>query len=153
MASRTATLCAILLVFLAFHAAWTILRREQPVKETWLYPAVDADAETLLAFGARIPLACADIADLELIPGISDRLALELLENRARIIAHAESTSEREALQLAHGVADRTADKLASFISLEDSCHQGDTYRPPPPYEPAPPARSSTPRGRPGLKP
>ncbi len=132
MASRTATLCALLVVVLGLQAAWTILRWEQPIPEAWLSPPINSNAETLLAFGAQIPLACADISDLELIPGVSDKLALELLKNRDRIISHAENTSVHEALELAHGIADRTAQKLSSFISLADSCHQGETYAAPP---------------------
>jgi hypothetical protein len=130
MASRTATLCALLVIMLGIHAAWTVLETHPRIPATWLVPKIDADAETLLAFGARIPLACADMSDLELIPGVSDKLAIELLQKREQIIAHARDSSPHEALQLAHGVGQHKAEVLASLLSLEDSCHQGEVYKP-----------------------
>ncbi len=130
MASRTAVLCTLLVLMLVIRAACVILERPVHIPAEWLSPRIADDAETLLAFGAPIPLACADMSDLELIPGVSDSVATELLEKRDRIIAHARENSAYAALQLARGIGVRKAELLSPLLSLEDACHQGDTYEP-----------------------
>jgi hypothetical protein len=70
------------------------------------------------------------MSDLELIPGVSDNLAKELLDKRDRIIAHARNHSAKEALQLARGVGVHKAEVLSSLLSLENACHQGEIYTP-----------------------
>lgn|GEM_PF-6263301 len=128
MLSRTATLCSLIIVVSALRLALNLFIPLPRVPEAWLTPAFDADAETLLASGSRIALACADISDLELISGVSDTLAHELLRKRAEIIAHARHTSATEALQLARGVGTHKAKLLSRFISLEDGCYQSEQY-------------------------
>jgi hypothetical protein len=107
-----------------------VFEKPSRIPAEWLSPKIDADAETLLAFGAQIPLACADMSDLELIPGVSDNLAKELLDKRDKIIAHARDSSPHEALQLARGVGERKAEVLSALLSLEDACYQGEIYAP-----------------------
>jgi hypothetical protein len=130
MASRTAILCTFLILIATIRTACLVLTTPSRIPEEWLRPRIEADAETLLAFGAQIPLACADISDLELIPGVSDNLAKELLDMRTRIIAHARNHSPYEALQLARGVGAHKAELLSSRLSLEDACYQGESYIP-----------------------
>jgi len=76
------------------------------------------DPESILAIGDMIPLQCADVASLELISGVSDSLALELINKRAAILSAARTLTTDEALQLAHGVGENTAKRLATLISL-----------------------------------
>lgn len=130
MASRITILCTLLVLILAIRAAYIVFEKPSRIPAGWLQPRIDADAETLLAFGAQIPLACADMSDLELIPGVSDKLAQELLDKRERIIAHARDHSPHVALQIAHGVGVRKAEVLSSLLSLEDACHQGEIHAP-----------------------
>ena len=83
------------------------------------------DPESLLATGQKLPLACADVASLELISGVSDRLALELIESYPKMHkAVAGGVSEEIALKLAHGVGESKAKTLAHFISISESCTQ-----------------------------
>lgn len=130
MASRITILCTLLVLIFAIRAAYVVFERPSRIPAEWLQPRIDADAETLLAFGAQIPLACADMSDLELIPGVSDNLARELLDKRDRIIAHARAHSTHDALQLARGVGAHKAEVLSSLLSLQDACHQGEIYAP-----------------------
>jgi hypothetical protein len=112
----------------AVRVACELLVSLPRVPEAWFTPAFDADAETLLASGSRIKLACADISDLELVTGISDTLAHELLRKRATIIARARHAPYTEALTLARGVGEIKAKLLSRFISLEDACFQREPY-------------------------
>jgi hypothetical protein len=85
---------------------------------------VAADAESMLAIGDKLPLRCVDMASLELIIGVSDRLATELLAKREEILSAAHMTSMHSALQLARGVGEKTATNLTRFLSptSEQAC-------------------------------
>lgn len=78
---------------------------------------VAADAESMLAMGDKLPLACADMASLELIVGVSDTLATELLAKRKEILRVAQRTNMHVALQVARGVGEKTATNLTKFLS------------------------------------
>ena len=86
-------------------------------------PIVNLDAEGRLAAREKLALACADMSGLELISGVSDRLASELVNERKRIVSQAQADlSHEEAMQLAHGVGAATAKKLLKYLSLSESC-------------------------------
>jgi hypothetical protein len=86
--------------------------------------AQPADAESMLASGQPIPLLCADMSSLELIPGISDKTALELLEKRNSIILAEES------LQLARGIGGKTAARLVRYLAVNGVCDTVEGYHP-----------------------
>jgi len=80
-------------------------------------------SETILALGGRLSLRHAGLYDLELIPGISDRLGQELLKNRSAILAAAKTMPPAQryrALELTKGVGPKTALKLSEWLSLDD---------------------------------
>lgn len=72
--------------------------------------------------GLKLPLACADLWSLELLKGVSDRLALELIENRSAIIKAAADGSDLNAIQQAHGVGEKTAAQLLEYLDLTERC-------------------------------
>lgn len=80
------------------------------------------DPESLLATGQQIPFACADMWSLELISGVSDTLADELLERRESILLAARHAPPDVALQLARGVGATKGRELAKFISMQGAC-------------------------------
>lgn len=80
------------------------------------------DPESLLATGQQMPFVCADMWSLELISGVSDTLATELLERRASILQAARHAPPEVALQLARGVGAAKSRELAKFISMEEAC-------------------------------
>jgi len=89
-----------------------------------------SDPESLLATGATLPLACADMWSLQLITGVSDRMAEELLLKRERIIAAAETRPLADALQLARGIGKKTGVTLAKLLSTERVCRDEPPYMP-----------------------
>ena len=78
--------------------------------------------------GERLPLACADISSLELIKGISDTLAFELLAKRYDIMRAAVDTDDRNAIQKAHGVGAKTAEHLVRYLDLTTRCTVSTRY-------------------------
>ncbi len=86
------------------------------------------DAESLLASGHPLPLLCADISSLELIPGISDNTAVQLLEKRDAIIRAERHGSIEESLQLARGIGTKTATKLARYLIANGVCDNAERY-------------------------
>ena len=73
--------------------------------------------------GYQLPLACANVWSLELIKGISDTLAFELIEKRREILIAATRESPESAIQRAHGVGEKVAPKLLRYLSVTERCH------------------------------
>ena len=93
----------------------------------WLRPPqVEAlpppdNAEALLAYGRKIPLATAGIYELELLPGISYTRALGILEKRSLILEQARRLpplQRTKALELVKGIGPRTAASLSNYLDL-----------------------------------
>ncbi len=78
--------------------------------------------------GHKLPLACADMWALELLKGVSDTLALELIDKRYEIIRASFNTSPVEAIKKAHGIGDKTATKLLEYLDLQERCHISEPY-------------------------
>ena len=72
--------------------------------------------------GEKLPLACADISSLELIKGISDTLAFELLAKRYDIMRAAFDGNDYEAIQKARGVGVKTGEYLLRYLDLTTRC-------------------------------
>jgi len=82
----------------------------------------EGDAESLIALGQPIPLSRASIFDLELISGVSDRMASRILEKKGEILTQATILPpERKwlALTLVHGIGPKNGRKLARWIAFE----------------------------------
>jgi len=89
------------------------------------YNDVHEDAESVFARGEKLPLRCADVSTLEMIRGIADTLAFQLVATRERVqVAHERGESEVAALQHVHGVGPATAALLARYIRLEGVCQE-----------------------------
>lgn len=93
----------------------------------WFTPSPSINAESRLAMGLKLPILCADLVALELISGVSDRLASDLLTNRFKMRAALQGggkpgLSEQQALELTHGVGPKTSAKLIQFISIAEPC-------------------------------
>jgi DNA uptake protein ComE-like DNA-binding protein len=86
------------------------------------------DPESLLASGHPLPLSCADLSSLELLPGISDKTGTELLEKRDSIIRAERFTSLEESFQLARGVGSKTAARLVRYLSANGDCDYAERY-------------------------
>lgn len=81
------------------------------------------DPESQFAMGHHIPLACADLSTLELIPGVSDTLASSIMLMRPEILDHAaRGASPRTSWELAHGVGPASAGRLDIFFTLQSRC-------------------------------
>jgi hypothetical protein len=81
------------------------------------------DPESQFAMGHHIPLACADLPTLELIPGVSDTLASSIMIMRPEILYHAaQGESFLTSWELAHGVGPASARRLDNFFNLSGTC-------------------------------
>ncbi len=107
-----------------FGIAFCILRAlipEPPPKNAVVRAAVD-EAEDIFAYGHRISLKNATMYELELIPGVSDTLAKNILEDREKIIKKAITLPPKDrhtALELAHGIGVKTAKKLDRYLEIQ----------------------------------
>jgi hypothetical protein len=79
------------------------------------------DPEALLTFGKRIPFSHTGIYELELVPNISDTLAIEIDDNHQRIAARAVQLNPDQcakALELVHGIGPAIAKRIAGYVDL-----------------------------------
>jgi hypothetical protein len=89
------------------------------------------DPESILAAREKLHLTCSDPSSLELISGISDRLAFELIDKRDEIVRSAQTGVRDEiALLRARGVGAATAKKLLQYLSLSTNCMHPSDYMP-----------------------
>jgi hypothetical protein len=102
------------------HSRWQLAATVRPI----LFAAFDA--ETVLTLGLRLPLGCADIWSLELIPRVSRQVIARLYSQRQEILRYARDNPEEDALKRVFGIGDSTAQYLLDYISLADIC-VGDT--------------------------
>lgn len=90
------------------------------------------DAETRLATSQMFSLAQADIYDLELIPRISDRLALRIMKEKERILEHAASLPYElryKALEIVYGIGPKTALTLNNYLDLNPYLDQQEVFK------------------------
>lgn len=106
----------------------SILVPREPIPLSWLDPPSHEDPEGRLAMGLKLSLACADMWSLELLKGVSDTLALELIEKRYEIMRAAFTGSQVEAIKKAHGIGDKTAEKLLEYLDLRERCGRTEQY-------------------------
>ena len=113
-----------ILTLLAFVAIRLLPSLSPPpeVDPSWFLPPSYDDPEGRLAMGHKLPLQCANIFSLELVKGVSDTLAAELLTSRFDIIGHARTGSPIDAIQRAKGVGEATAERLLRYIDLTERC-------------------------------
>ena len=67
-------------------------------------------------------LSRADLYDLELIPGVSDNLAINILSKRDKLISSYQSPNwnmKTSPFELIHGVGKQTAKKLDLYLELK----------------------------------
>ena len=82
------------------------------------------DAESLLAQGRRLPLLCSAAEDLELLPGVTDRVAGELLAAAKELARIAPRLGEQEALLNVHGIGPQRAPFFAQHLDLAQECER-----------------------------
>jgi hypothetical protein len=98
-------------------------RLNKPIKASPLLFRAD-DAETVFAFGLRLPLACADLWSLEQIPNLSSRVAERLVTHRSEILRNARALGPKQALQNVYGVGKATAGRLLTYLDPSTDCIQ-----------------------------
>ena len=79
------------------------------------------EPENRLAFGLKLDLNSASLFGLELIPGLGDKLAGDLIKKRDKIyqssLALPEETRHR-AFELAHGIGPKTSRKIEPYLEV-----------------------------------
>ena len=117
----------ILLAFLAVRITY-LLSRPPQAQPSWFLPPSYDDPEGRLAMGHKLPLQCADVWSLELLKGISDTLACEIVAKRFEIARSVRSEGHLNALQHAHGIGEKTASKLLPYLDLTERCELSETF-------------------------
>lgn len=116
-------------------------RREVPP-----FPAdglVLRECEEFYAAGTLFPFKLADQYCLELIPGISSVLAVELLQDRAAILRKAQRSEPGaawSALEVAHGIGRVKALEFSEYLCLTSACELPDRGLPGASSQPLPSA-------------
>ncbi len=122
MAWRYTGLSILILLSFAAMRIPPLLAPPLKVDPSWLIPPSHDDPEGRLAMGLKLPLECANVWSVELIKGVSDTLAFELIDKRFDIIRAALNGSHREAIQKAHGIGEKTGERLLEYLDLTERC-------------------------------
>jgi Holliday junction resolvasome RuvABC DNA-binding subunit len=72
--------------------------------------------------GLKLPLDCANVWSLELIKGVSDTLAFEIIDQRVSIMRAAVNGTHQEAIQKARGIGEKTGERLLHYLNLTERC-------------------------------
>ena len=80
------------------------------------------NAESHFARGLPFPLSCATVTDLELLRGITDRLAHNMIQNRAQVASTAKIHGATSALTAIRGIGHATAQNLQQYLSVDAAC-------------------------------
>jgi|688.fasta_scaffold21971_7 hypothetical protein len=91
------------------------------------------DAESLLAQGRLLPLLCSNANDLELLPGVTDRVAGELLASADTLARLTPELAPQDALLHVHGIGPKRAAFFAEHLDLSASCRGRSHLDGPPP--------------------
>ncbi len=128
MAQRTFTLAILLTLITALRPLSTLLTRE-PLSQQSGHLAVLLDPESNLAAGRPLPLDCVDLWSLELIPGISDALASEIISARGTLHFEPMGVSSRQVLRMVRGVGEKKAALLSRYLSINTPCEHTPGYK------------------------
>ena len=123
MTKRYASLCLLLCAALLLGRVMPLLRAAPVIAQAPWHRA--KDAESRLARGERFDFCSAGIYELELIPGISDNLALRLTHSRNAILAAAKRqplSTRYKALTIVRGIGPKRAKTISHYMTL--SCRR-----------------------------
>ena len=98
-----------------------LIEKQNPMPIVVLQVKAD-NAEGQLAIGRKFRFSSADMYDLELIPGVSDKTAARILDARTKVLERAATLPMNQryhAFVLVHGVGQAIALKFDRYIDLE----------------------------------
>ena len=111
-----------LFTFLGLLVWHTLLGPEMPLALTSSeLDRLATNSEALFAVGRKVPLQCADMYDLELIPGISDKFSSRIEQHKREIMAAAlrlPVAQRHTALEIVHGIGPKSALAFSRWIDL-----------------------------------
>ena len=110
------------LAFLVWWFGFLRLSLEPAAQELFAPRAIfttPPNPEAQLAAGQPLLLKQSRLVDLELIPQVNDRRALQILENKRRIEkrAHIKPEEGCAAFEIVHGIGEKTAEFLCDWLS------------------------------------
>jgi hypothetical protein len=118
MRQQALSLAILLSLISLLRAVYPHISGGQVPDSTWAVISSASDPESLLARGEKLRLRCADLAALELIPGVADDLGSAILSHRHKAIAASFSVGDAEALTLIPGIGVKRARELARYLDL-----------------------------------
>jgi hypothetical protein len=87
------------------------------------YKLYHDNAEAILAAGQKLKFATVGVYELELIPGVGDKLANSILAKRSHILDCSKSTQNKKCpespFEVVKGVGPKTAAKLETYLQIE----------------------------------
>ncbi len=115
------SLCVVILIFLVLRylVAGHISFPNPPLSRPSVFQP--QDSESLLARGKRLWLITADLYSLELLSGISDSLAHEIIKSKRDVSAHAVWKVKKapdNPLEYVHGIGEKRAKKFSRYLSV-----------------------------------
>jgi hypothetical protein len=128
MSWRHTALALLVLTCFLTTRIYLLLSAPQSTESSWFNPPPHDDPEGRLAMGFKLPLSCADVWSLELLKGVSDTLAFEMVAKRYEIMRAALTESPAEALGKARGIGDTTAAKLLRYLDLTERCELSEEF-------------------------
>lgn len=118
MRHHTFALAILLTLFALVRATEALFMTRTTVTTDSSAQRPPTDPESLLARAEKLPFPCLNLAELELIPGISDTLGSAMLRGRSKVVGEYQRTHNYSALTLIEGVGDKRAQTLSSFLDL-----------------------------------
>jgi hypothetical protein len=118
MRHHTFALAILLTLFALARAVDTLFITNEVSIATWGHPSTRFDAESVLAHGDKLQLSCLDLADLELLPGISDTIGRAVISHRPQIAAAHRITGDSSALEEVPGIGEKRARELYRYLEV-----------------------------------
>lgn len=112
------SLSFVLLAVLSLKAAAVTLLSSGVSSEKPIHSIIQSDPESSFAAARRISVKSAGMYELEMVPGISDALALEILKVRSAILKQGASQG-CNAFTLARGVGSISAKRLCRYFYFD----------------------------------
>lgn len=125
-------MCIVVLVYTLLCSFYQRYNISIPNPEQLIILTCFEDAESRLATSQKFTLAQADIYDLELIPRISDKLALRIMNQKEQILEQAAILPlnlRYKALELVYGIGPKTALTLNNYLDLNPYLEKQEIFK------------------------
>lgn len=119
MRYQSIALSILLVLFALMRALYALMVVDATnAAETGHPGSASTDPESRLARGEKLPFGCLDLADLELIPGVSETLGNNMLRYRSKVMIAHRASRDHTALTEVPGIGEKRSRELYSYLDL-----------------------------------